>query len=304
MTFFKDAVLRETCVMKNNNTSHTHNKKRTFTVAFAWILIFAICVGTVYRGFNVWYSMRLEEAIRANDVELAKTIIDDCPSCMNHYPGFLPLPVYWYIDIPRDYPLNVAVEEDNIDMVKLLVEAGADVNCNDGSTPLQSAYFLKPNSWYQISCYLIENGADINYPNVFDRGKTSVLEDIISRGNYNDNIDEINAAFNYAFDRCDHTRVYWPRVLYEAVSYRRFEITEILLSAGVCNVNEMFGDTTALMAATGKTKFSSVLDPDLVRLLLDYGADVTIQDDEGFTAYDYAVRNGFKEAVEMLSDKE
>lgn len=56
------------------------------------------------------------------------------------------------------------------------------------------------------------------------------------------------------------------------------------------------------MAATGKTKHSSVKDPDLVKLLLDYGADVSIQDDEGYTAYDYAVKNDFKEAVEMLND--
>lgn len=286
-------------MMKNVNIGHKH-KSRLIIIFFIVIIVFSFGIS---RGVNVWYSYRLEQAIWDDNIFAVREIIERCPSCVNYYPGFLPISVYSVFEFSTTYPLIVAVKEDNVDIIKLLLESGADVNCNDGGTPLSIAYSLKPDHWYQVSCYLIENGADLNYIGMLDHGTTPVLEDIISRCNHNDNIGEVNAAFNYAFDHCDHTRVYWPRVLSYAVSYRRFEITEILLSAGVCDVNETFGDTTALMAATGKTKASSVYDPALVKLLLDYGADPTIEDENGYTAYDYAVMNDFTEVIEILSER-
>ncbi len=208
--------------MKDVNTDHKHNIRLIIIIFF--VIIVLLC--GIIRGVNVWYSYRLKQAIWDDNIFAVREIIERCPSYVNYYPGFLPISVYSAFEFSTTYPLIVAVEKDNFDIIKLLVESGADVNCNDGSTPLRIAYFLKPVHWYKVSCYLIENGADINYIGVLDHGTTPVLEDIVSRRSYNDTIGEVNAAFNYAFDHCDHTRVDWPRVLSYAVSYRRFEITK------------------------------------------------------------------------------
>jgi ankyrin repeat protein len=58
-------------------------------------------------------------------------------------------------------PLLSAVQQNFIEMVKLLVERGADVNLQNenGTTPLIKACF---NEFFEIAKYLVENNADIN----------------------------------------------------------------------------------------------------------------------------------------------
>jgi ankyrin repeat protein len=64
-------------------------------------------------------------------------------------------------DIADDTPLYYAVDANNMDLVKLLVEAGADVNA--GSWPPLFGAVDKNNT--AIAEYLIDHGANINvYP--------------------------------------------------------------------------------------------------------------------------------------------
>lgn len=68
------------------------------------------------------------------------------------------------------FPLEAAVFEDKFEIVKLLVESGANVNsvniANDKNSPLLTALenpYHKQR--FEIANYLIKNGADINYSN-------------------------------------------------------------------------------------------------------------------------------------------
>lgn len=64
-------------------------------------------------------------------------------------------------------------------MITLLLEKGADPNCNDGLTPLSIIYTVKVNNWYRISLTLIEYGASLDYITEYSGEKSSVLQDIV-----------------------------------------------------------------------------------------------------------------------------
>ena len=81
-----------------------------------------------------------------------------------------------YDDGFKPTPLHAAVENGYLDLVRLLVEKGANVNVLDNdSTPLTFALTRKHED---IAIYLVENGADIN---VKFRGGQSLLPTAVRR---------------------------------------------------------------------------------------------------------------------------
>jgi ankyrin repeat protein len=186
-------------------------------------------------------------------------------------------------------------------MIKLLVENGADVSCNSGITPLSVIYRDKPENWYEISLFLIENGTDINYYTDWYWDCSSILQDIVhtrpggSAIDYEpEDPDEVMAAFQYAMENCDHSKVNWTSVLQQSVTFDRIEIVSFLLDKGYCDINDRFGSMTALMfAARDSSK-------EMVELLLSYGADIELVSEDGKTAYDYAVEFGEEGIADLL----
>jgi ankyrin repeat protein len=79
-------------------------------------------------------------------------------------------------------PLGDAAFHGNLEIVKLLIDQGADVNATnrDGNTPLIVAAFMCRTEVVQ---YLLERGASLNHKN--DRGETAT--DIVS-GEWNDGL--------------------------------------------------------------------------------------------------------------------
>ncbi|MBN2858477.1 MAG: ankyrin repeat domain-containing protein, partial [Candidatus Delongbacteria bacterium] len=64
-------------------------------------------------------------------------------------------------------PLNYAALEGKTDIVKYLVDKGADINTRDreGSIPLQNAAI---KGYFEIVKILVENGSDVNYKDYND----------------------------------------------------------------------------------------------------------------------------------------
>lgn len=201
------------------------------------------------------------------------------------------------------YPLNAACDTGNLDIIKLLIENGADVNCNDGLTPLSITYSSKVDNWYVISQILIKNGASLNYTTEYSGEKSSVLQDIVQNrpgsslpGYEPDNNEEVIKSFNYALENCDRDIVNWMQVLQNSVSNNRIEIVKLLLEQNYCDVNDTTVGVTALMFATRDANF------EMVKFLLDYGADKSIKSSDGKTAYDYALESGDEDIISILED--
>lgn len=66
--------------------------------------------------------------------------------------------------------IHYAVEIPNIEIIKLFIMYGADLNKKDilGNTPLQDIGWLDTAHVLEFAKLLIENGADVNTQNVFD----------------------------------------------------------------------------------------------------------------------------------------
>ena len=271
-------------------------------VSGAALLVGAVFLLAFFNG-NRYYSMKLVRAIRNEDLTEVWEIVEKKPDCINTLPTIAPK--WWRVLVETRvlYPLNEACGSDNPELVLLLLEHGADPSCNDGLTPLSCTYSAKQDHWYEISVLLIEAGADLNYVTEFSGKKPSILMDIVNarpgaalEGYVPDDPEQVKAAFCYAMKHCDLTRTDWRRVLQESICNSRIEITKYLLENGYCDVNDTEGsEISPLMFAARSSN------AEMVRLLLEFGADKDYVTPEGATAFGYAVQyENTEEVIDLL----
>ena len=195
------------------------------------------------------------------------------------------------------YPaLNSAIYEKRKDLSELLIQRGADVNTIDkwGHTPLYFALVRYDD--LDIMNILIANGAevDIKHPggetvlmSAATAGRTEAVNLLLEAGaNVNAKNDRGQTALHRMLDVRIHSD--WQ--------YRQSKDTvELLLNKGAdVNLKDKDGRTPLHLAAESA-------DRDIVKLLLDKGARVNEKDDEsGFTALHHAARFGNKDAAELL----
>ncbi len=152
-------------------------------------------------------------------------------------------------------PLHLAVEKENLEIVRLLVGAGADVNARsrDGFTPLSGVThgMVDPRRFYrpdrdptkraEILKYLVENGANVN-------------------------------QLGYG----DVPPAFW------LVAWSDLELLRWIVEEKDALTTGRFRGETALHQAAGRAR------PEVVQYLLDRGADVNVQDDDGATPIFFA----------------
>ena len=268
-------------------------------------IIIAVLFGILNRDH--FQAQQLIKAIYAGDMDRVREISILHPKCVNAYPQTVFDKTVNSIMEERGmkYPLIEACGVGNIEIIQVLVEAGADVNCQTDVTPLSITYTCKADGWYQIAQYLIGCGAIIDYKTDYGGtgyGQVTVLEDILqSRPGRNlsgyipADEKEIREAFYYAYDHIDHTLVNWNSVARQCIFGEELDILQFLLKKGNVNVNsqEVDGYTILMCAAENGSTES-------VELLLNQGADKALVDSNGKTAYDYAVERGREENAILL----
>lgn len=277
-------------------------KKNILTIIVAILILAGGALG-MFLNSNYYYSKKMVSAIKEKNIIAVQEIIAKKPSCVNTYPSITPKKWHSAMNWRVCYPLNEGCATGNIDLIELLIKNGADVNCNDGLTPLSITYSSKVDNWYDISLILIENGASLDYATEYSGGMSSVLQDIVqnrpgaSLPEYEpENKEEVIKAFNYALENCDHSKINWMRVLQHSITNDRVEIVKLLLDEGYCDINDTSVGMTALMFATRDSTL------EMVQLLLDYGADKSIKSSDGKTAYDYAVQSNNKDIIAILEN--
>jgi ankyrin repeat protein len=178
-------------------------------------------------------------------------------------------------------PLGAAVESNNVDVVCTLIAAGADVNhAPHDRTPLDIALSDRHDA---IVTVLKEAGA-ITWLNLMVR--TNELLSIDSTSRIILNTELIDKASD--IDKENTLKV--------SVALNSLTMVKSLLAAGA---NPLIRFRTKDLLSFASIKGYT----DIVRELIDAGADITFKDRDGMTALQHAAKNKHREIVAMLLAK-
>lgn len=271
-------------------------RKKLFVVSFIIVLLITIIVGIII-GNGLYQNKKLFDAIERDDYAGATQAIEK-GGWINARKHILYVPNL----IPKNpTPLIVACEKGNEKIIALLLESGADINKKDsytGQTPLLAALHGRKANRFSIAMFLLEKGAD-----PFSVQKTtSPLEEtlLVLDSDNEQTIKDGFELFKYLVKQkvsMDISRGK-ENVLTFATHYGNYNVVEFLIKENYFDVNsnDLVGDT-ALIVATKNNQAQ------IVQLLLELGADKSLKDSSGKTAYDYAVESNNKDVISILENQ-
>ncbi len=190
-------------------------------------------------------------------------------------------------NLEGDTPLHISVYHDHLDIVKLLLTKGANPNLanNNGVTPLHNAAF---NSNLEIVKLLVDYGANINAENkdgivalrdAVKNGHTKIVRFLLEKGaNVNIQIIEDATPFNGQIHFVDNKNIKLLNKYKDAVTKRK---GWFILHYAVYTGNL-----------------------EIVKLLLDHGANINVIDIYGVTPIYVAACKNYIEIIKLLLSSE
>ena len=190
-------------------------------------------------------------------------------------------------------PLHYATEKDRRDIVELLVAAGANVNARkrfpDGDTPLHSA--IKAG-YRGIVTLLIAHGADVNAnKRGYLTGDTPLITSVES--GHKDIVELLIAKGADVNAKSAQGQT----LLDIAIDQRNKDIAKLIVEKGAdINATDNRGDTVLHRAAEKNQE-------DSVAFLIDFGADMNLRNNIDETPFDTAVRRRHRNVIKLLISK-
>lgn len=233
-------------------------------------------VVSLLRALNVGYG--LHQAVRLGDFEYVREIIKAAPGSVNAK------------TLSGGTPLMAATMAKDLDMIKLLLEAGADplAEDNDYRTAISLGVSIKFKEGIDL---LLEHGADINMVTQTFSGdsmlhqaipsaEAEMIDFLISRGAA---IDAVNKS--------------GMTPLHVAVENNRLDVVRLLVNKGASIENKNQDAFSPLHLAVEKGFL------DIAVFFLDQGADIKTKDRRRFTPLHSAVMLGNAEMVKLLIER-
>lgn len=201
-------------------------------------------------------------------------------------------------------PLVEACYYRNVQAVKTLLQNGADPNFYlDGwLSPIEATYWNGPSGQtdersIEIINLLVKAGADVN-GHASSESAIDQLSQWIAAGNDNPYVRELVLILldNGASDRDE----WGGTVLHDAVRGGNVEMVRLLLETYDYDVNSTgFQGKTPIILAVSYAERSATVE--MVETLIAFGADLSMTDDFGKTALEYAVENENAELIALLN---
>ena len=199
--------------------------------------------------------------------------------------------------------MMICVKTGNAEIARLLIQEGADVNLrdDDGRSFVMYSVMGEPEDMPQDTANpvlrtLLENGADPDLPDA--KGRTPLMIAAINNELAPAVIEtllEFGADINAKDDK-GLTALMWAVAGVDKVP--DIVIPALIRTGGLRANGWEKWCAFAVLCIAGKHE----LQIDVVRRLIEYGADVNIIDNNGMNAIMYALMNGDDETADMLSD--
>ena len=259
------------------------------------IVILLIAVGLVYLLNGVYQNKELFRGIEDSNLPAVQKAIDQ-GAFVNKRKSWLYVPE---IVSTNPTPLITACKIGNEEIVKVLIENGANINKKDNytdNTPLLAALDdSKPNR-FSLAMYLIENGADIYA--IQDGVNSPFYQSLyISSTDNDETMCESVSLLDYLLNNNVDQTIYMSgeNPLTFSAHYRNTMAVQYLVENNYYGIDSYdYDGNTALIVATKNQ------DRKMVELLLDLGAAKHLKDVNGKTALDYAIENYCEEIIGLL----
>ncbi|QQO09935.1 ankyrin repeat domain-containing protein [Breznakiella homolactica] len=224
----------------------------------------------------------LIKAIKENNSAEAKEIID------SGYDINEPRGLY-----AKTSPLIIAAEYENIEIIKLLVEKGADINTVYSRTTALTEAIIKNNAC--IVSYFLDNGGNAD----------QIIDDLfystplLNAGQFSDNIDifskliEYGASVNYLEYRLTGQTTCLGTILRRDIP-DKFKIADFLINSGAeVNIADVSGNTI-LHDAVNRN------DIETAEYLIQKNIDILVPNKMNETALDIARRSNNTRIIQLL----
>lgn len=265
-----------------------------------FIVVFCIC----QKPITVYYAKQMCEAVEENNTEKLNDLVKKLPEAIDQIASVLPSGIKHAFELPgSDTPLHTACHVGNYDAVVLLLDTGAniDVESDIGRwTPLVEALCSNSLDKYRIANLLLDRGANYLHQTTGNTKYDILTHCIVNyeKDAKNENLREEGRAF---FDRLLNLTMqneydYANAYLYALnASHDTYPLKQLIQNCCV-DVNHLYVGNY-----TGLTRAAMLGDLEMVRFLLNNGADKTMKDKNEKTAYEYAVESGRIDIAELLA---
>jgi len=238
---------------------------------------------------NQVYSRKVIDAIKREDITELRTLVQSPFGNLNSKPRLWIYEVL--SETNESTPLEVACKLGNPEIVKMLLENGAKVNythwdkSRSQGSPLMNAVSSQSDKRLQVTKLLVEYGADVNYEDVAHNDALSCL--VYASFERDDTIEIIEYLEQNGMDLYKRYSTSENTLLHKACENDSFVVIQYLVKHRGFSVNVVNadGDTPLIYFL----RFASSRDKNTLLFLIQEGADIETKNKEGKAAYDYAI---------------
>ena len=227
------------------------------------LLVCLICTPNKHHNAEI-----LVNAIESENIDEVKILLEKGidPNVATLSDGW----IWSFLEMSPRRPISVACKTGNLKIVRLLIEYGATTETVDGEHgPLkETLFYYHPND-------------------------VEIVKLVLKYGNTDELVFEAAKMVPKMFDKTKQNGTVFVDGYDEASAKGITEIVKLLLGDKDVNTPYSFGQTLLMVAVEKENIY-------LANYLLSAGADVSIFDDKGKTALDYAIETGNEDLIYLI----